>query len=345
MKNTLWILLLLSNTLLAQRHDYTVDALVTPKRPETVITVGGDNADIPGFTNQAIQLAVDALPAEGGRVLLKPGQFEMMAPVRLRSNIKLTGSGPETVLKRIDGFHSPYIIDADFGELKVTVEDPTGFKVGMSIQVTDDENSSCWDVTTGVITDIADNILYFDTHLIRDYDCEKNGMITNAGSCVSAIGIQNAHISNFTIDGNKENNDLLDGCNGGGVAILRSKNVTVDNVHVQNFNGEGITWQITEEITVQNCEISGCSNMGMHPGTGSPKSLIVGNNSHHNKVGLFLCWRVHHSLVKDNQFHHNEDCGISTGHKDSDVTFDNNHVYENGGDGVFFRGEDSKNAP
>ncbi|KKK97693.1 hypothetical protein LCGC14_2650210, partial [marine sediment metagenome] len=298
-----------------------------------------------GFTNEAIQMAVDALPPEGGTVKINPGEFRMKAPVRLRSDMKLVGSGPETILKRIDGYHSKYIIDADFGELKVTVEDPSGFETGMSIQVTDDHNSSCWDVTTGVITDIVDNVLYFDTYLIRDYDCEQNGMVTNAGSCVSAMEIRNVHISGFTIDGNKENNDPLDGCNGGGIAIIKSKDITVENVHVRDFNGEGITWQITENITVRNCEISGCTNMGLHPGSGSPKSLITGNNSHHNEVGLFICWRVQHSLVENNQFHHNADCGISTGHKDSDVIFDNNHIYNNGGDGVFFRGEDSKNSP
>jgi nitrous oxidase accessory protein NosD len=188
-------------------------------------------------------------------------------------------------------------------------------------------------------------VLYIDTHLVRDYDCEQNGMVTNAGSCVSAMGVENVLISGFTIDGNREKNDLLDGCNGGGIAIIKSSNITVENVHVKDFNGEGITWQITENVTVRNCEISGCSNMGLHPGTGSPNSLIEGNDSHNNKVGLFICWRVHHSLVKDNLFHHNGDCGISTGHKDTDVVFDHNRIYENGGDGVYFREEDLKNSP
>ena len=344
-KHLSWGLLLLTSILSAQTGDYIVDALVSPKTTENIITVGGTDADIRGFTNRSIQLAVDALPVEGGTVMLTAGQFEMMAPVKLRSNVNLTGAGPETILKRIDGFRSPFIIDADFGELKITVEDPSGFSPGMSFQVTNDPNNSCWDVTTGEIVDIAGNILYIDTHLIRDYDCEENGMVTNAGSCISAMGVSNVLISDLRIDGNKEKNDLLDGCNGGGIAILRSKDVTVENVQVSNFNGEGITWQITEQVTVRNCEISGCTNMGLHPGTGSPKSLIEGNNSHHNRVGLFICWRVQHSLVKDNLFHHNEDCGISTGHKDSDVTFINNHIFENGGDGVFFRKEDFKNAP
>jgi nitrous oxidase accessory protein NosD len=345
MKNVLFIILLLPNVLLAQNDSFIVDALVFPKKQERTITVGGISSDIHGYTNEAIQVAVDALPSEGGIVKLSAGKFIIKAPVRLKSNIKLIGSGPETILKRIDGYHSKFIIDADFGELKLTVEDASGFDIGMSIQVTDAPNSSCWNVSTGVITDIADNVIYIDTHLIRDYDCEKNGMVTNAGSCISVLNAQNVLISDLQIDGNKEKNDLLDGCNGGGIVILKSKYVTVDKVLVKDFNGEGITWQITENVTVRNCEISGCTNMGLHPGTGSPNSLIEGNNSHNNKVGMFICWRVHHSIVKNNQFHNNRDYGLSTGHKDTDVLFKNNHIYENGSDGVYFRNEDQKNSP
>lgn len=345
MRKLIFILLFMPAMAAAQTSNYVVDALVNPRRQEKIITVGGPNADIQGYSNEAVQLAVDALPAEGGTVKMEPGLYKIKAPVRLRSNVKLVGSGSETVLKRIDGYHSKFIVDADFAELKLTVEDASGFETGMSFQVTNDTYSSCWDVSTGVITDIVDNVIYIDTHLIRDYDCEKNGMVTNAGSCVSVINAENVYISDFVIDGNKDKNDLLDGCNGGGIVVLRSKYVTIEKINVKDFNGEGITWQITENVSVLNCEISGCTNMGLHPGTGSPNTLIEGNNSHDNKVGLFICWRVQHSLVKDNSFHNNSDCGISTGHKDSDVTFDNNHIYENGNNGVYFRNEDVKNSP
>jgi hypothetical protein len=345
MKNILFVLFLIPISLFAQPAKFVVDALVSPKKPEKIITVGGNAANIPGFTNQAIQIAVDALPAEGGTVKMDNGEFSIMAPIRLRSNVKLIGSGPGTLLKRIAGYRSGFIIDADYGELKVTVKDASGFKPGMSIQITDKPSSSCWDVTTAVITDIVRDTLYFDTYLIRDYDAELNGMVTNAGSCVSVHDARNVYMSDFTIDGYKEKNDLLDGCNGGGIVIIKSKDVTVEKVHVKDFNGEGITWQITENVTVKNCEINGCTNMGLHPGSGSPNTLIEGNNSHDNKVGLFICWRVHHSVVRNNEFHNNSDNGISTGHKDSDVLFEGNHIYENLGDGVYLREEDHKNSP
>jgi hypothetical protein len=342
---TFLLLFLFPIVLCAQSDRFTIDALVTPKELPKTITVGGSAADITGFTNQAIQLAIDALPHEGGTVKMETGEFKMMAPVRLSSNCRLIGSGPGTILKRIDGFHSPFIIDADYGELKIIVQDASGFKIGMCIQITNKPYSECWDVSTAVITDIKKDTIYFDNYLIRDYDSELDGVVTNAGSCVSVNNARNVYMSDFTIDGNKQKNDLLDGCVGGGIAIIKSKNVTVEKVHVKNFNGEGITWQITENVVVRNCEINGCSNMGLHPGSGSPNSLIEGNNSHDNKVGLFICWRVHHSIVKNNLFHNNVENGISTGHKDINVLFENNRIFENGSNGVYIREEDQKNSP
>ena len=102
MKRIFFFLLLFPAASFSQTEKFIVDALVKPKKQERVITVGSTTANIPGFTNQAIQIAVDALPVEGGTVKLDAGEFKMTAPVRLRSNITLTGSGAETILKRID---------------------------------------------------------------------------------------------------------------------------------------------------------------------------------------------------------------------------------------------------
>ena len=343
MKHILLAVFLLPLFCIAQES--TGDALVTPRKPKTLIRVGGPSADIQGFSNQAIQIAVDALPQEGGTVKIDEGVFTMMAPVRMRSNVRLTGSGVKTILKRIDGYRSKFVIDADYGELKVTVEDASKFKPGMSIQISNKPFAECWDVSTAVITDVVKDTLYFDTHLIRDYEAKLDGIVSNAGSCVSVYGVHDVVISDLSIDGNKDKNYLLDGCNGGGIAIIKSNNVVVDGVVVKDFNGEGITWQITNNVNIRNCEISGCTNMGLHPGTGSPNTVIENTKSHHNKVGLFICWRVQNSIVRNNIFADNLTNGISTGHKDSDVLFEGNTISGNGTDGVYIREEDVQNSP
>lgn len=346
MKKTLLLIFLCSPFYLFSQETGKADALVTPRFARCEITVGGEHADISGFNNQSIQFAIDALEETGGRVILNPGHFRISAPVRLKSNIQLIGSGEGTVLKRDRGVQSRYVVDADFGELKLTVEKTEGFEIGMKVQVSDDDNSGCWNVSTAYITDIHENILYIDRGLIRDYRSDLNGLVSNASSVIEVIEAENSIISDLVIDGNRAENFFADGCNSAGILILRSQWITVDGVRVKDFNGEGISWQITENITVKNSEISGSGNTGLHPGTGSPFSVIENNDVHHNdRDGLFICWRVYESRVSGNSFHHNGRYGICTGHKDTDVLFEGNHIFENKSDGVNLRGEREANAP
>ena len=330
----------------AQEQSFEIDALVTPKMPEKTITVGGPEADIAGFNNNSIQYAIDALKHSGGTVKLFPGEYMIHAPLKMRSDVNLIGSGKETILKKAKGIQTDFIVDADYGELKITVKDPEGFHPGMKIQVTDEDNSGCWNVSTAYITEIIDNVIYIDNYLIRDYRSDRDGKISNASSVIDILEVEDVLIKDLKIDGNRKENYFTAGCTGSGILIFKSKKVTVDNVIVKDFNGEGISWQITENVTVKNCEISGSGNIGLHPGTGSPMTVIENNNVHNNDVdGLFICWRVHHSKVIGNKFHNNGRYGICTGHKDTDVLFEGNQIYDNGKDGVNLRGERAANAP
>jgi hypothetical protein len=329
------------NNLLSQSS-----GLVDVRAAETVITVGGPLADIPGYTSEAIQLALDAVRLRGGgTVKLNAGIYSIMAPVRLSSHTNLIGSGKETVLKKSDGFRTSFIIDADWGMLKATVKDASGFRIGMGIQLWDDEHSEGWDVTTAVITDIQDKVIYFNNRTVNDYIASLNGTISNGCSIVEAIEADQVRIADLVVEGNKLTNDYINGCRGGGIYIHKSKNCVVENVQVNDFNGDSFSWQITENITVKGCEASNGDGLGFHPGTGSDSSRVENCISHHNKGdGIFLCWRVQHGAFRNNVVFANGGNGFSIGHKDTDNLFENNHVYENGYHGVLFRDETEQNS-
>jgi hypothetical protein len=320
--------------------------LVDVRYAEQSITVGGPDADIPGFTSAAIQIAVDAVKSRGGgTVKLSAGTYNITGPVRLSDNITLKGSGKSTILKKCDGFKTSYIIDADWGMMKAVVKDVSGFKIGMGIQLYDDANSGGYDVTTAVITDIKDNVIYFDNGTINDYIAELNGVISNSCSVIEAVGAENVKISDLVAEGNKATNDYINGCRGGGIYIHKSKNCVVENVHVNEFNGDSFSWQITENIAFKGCESSYGGGLGFHPGTGSDRSTIENCISHHNKGdGIFLCWRVQNGIFRNNVVYANLDNGISIGHKDTDNIFENNHIYENANHGVYFRNENEQNS-
>ena len=320
--------------------------LVDVRYAEKVITVGGTEADIQGFTSGAIQIALDAIKTRGGgTVKLNPGVYDIIGPVRIPDNTALTGSGKTTILRKCDGFRTSYTIDADYGMLKVQVKDASGFKKGMGIQLSDDEHNQGWDVTTAIITDIRDNVIYFDNPTVYDYIAEFEGTITNGCSVIEAVGVANVKIADLVVEGNKKSNDYINGCRGGGVYIHKSKDCLVENVTVNEFNGDSFSWQITERITVRGCEVSNGDGLGFHPGTGSDHSIVENCISHHNKGdGIFLCWRVQNGIFRNNISYSNSENGISIGHKDTDNVFENNHLYENGSQGVLFRDENEENS-
>jgi parallel beta-helix repeat protein len=309
-----------------------VVGLVDVKHGEQVITVGGPNADISGFTSGSIQIAIDAIKTRGGgMVKLNPGVYDISGPIRLSDNTSLIGSGKTTILQKCDGFKTSFIVDADWGMLKAVVKDVSGFKRGMGIQLYDDEHNQGWDVTTAVITDIKDNVIYFDNATKSDYLSSLNGTVTNGCSIIEAVDVENVKIADLVVEGNKMTNDYINGCRGGGIYIHKSKNCLLENVTVNEFNGDSFSWQITEMITLKGCEASNGNGLGFHPGTGSDRSTVENCVSHHNRQdGIFLCWRVQNGIFRNNKVFANGDNGISIGHQDTDNIFENNHVYENG---------------
>jgi hypothetical protein len=348
MKNQrLWIFVFAIGLSSANQGGYGQNiGLVDVRQAEQVITVGGEIADIRGFTSAAIQIGLDAVKARGGGIVtLGPGVYEISGPLRLSDDTSLIGSGPGTILKKSAGFKTRFIVDADWGMLKATVQDASGFKVGMGIELYDDKHNQGWDVTTAIITDIQDRVIYFDNRTVNDYISSANGTVSNACSIIEVVGVENIKIADLVVDGQKSTNDYLNGCRGGGIYIHKSKNCRVENVKVSDFNGDSFSWQITENVNLKGCEAANGDGLGFHPGTGSDHSVVESCISHDNRGdGIFLCWRVQNGVFRNNTVYANGDNGISIGHQDTDNIFENNRIFENGGHGVLFREETEMNS-
>jgi polygalacturonase len=310
------------------------------------ITVGSSGADVIGTDSRAIQLAVDALWSRGGgTVRLLAGAYEMFDAVHLRPGISLAGEGRETILRKCAGSRSPMTIDADYAQLKVTVADARGFQVGMGVTIKDKGHGSGWGVTTATITAIEGNTLHIDNYLVNDYSADAEGVVANTFCLVSGIDVADCVVSDLTADGDRAENPFMDGCRGGGVYFQRAKRCAIRDCVVRGFNGDGVSFQTTQDITVERCVLWDNGNFGIHPGTGSARSVIRNCHMHHNdKIGFFLCWRVQHGEFSDNLIEDNGVYGISIGHKDTDNLFTRNVIRRNGRNGICFRNEKETNA-
>jgi hypothetical protein len=155
----------------------------------------------------------------------------------------------------------------------------------------------------------------------------------------------NIVLEDLIVDGNRAENAYIDGCRGGAIYMYRVRNVTVRHCTARNYNGDGISFQISDGVQVLNSESYGHAGYGIHPGTGSVNSLVKDSRMHNNgDIGLFLCWRVRHGRFENNVIEDNGHYGISIGHKDTDNEFVGNTVARNGITGVYFRKETVKNS-
>jgi len=320
---------------------FMVLAMFVSARGEQRLTVGPRDADIIGTDNKALQIAVDALWARGGgTVVIKPGVYRMFNSLRLRSHVNVIGEGEGVILKKEPMIKAYLASDCGYANKEVDLKEDPGFEVGMGFSVEDDKFNSGWGVTVGTIVGKEGKTLFVDTPMVWDYLLARNAVIKSCYSVVSGIDVEDIKLENIIADGSKETNDYLNGCVGGAIYFKNARNITIKNCVARNWNGDGVSYQIDQDVRVIGCQVYNNTGHGIHPGTGSARTVIRGNDSHHNgQDGLFLCWRVRHGVIEDNDLHHNRH-GISIGHKDTDNVFSGNLIRDNRLSGVYFRDED-----
>ncbi|MFT5369879.1 MAG: parallel beta-helix repeat protein [Candidatus Latescibacterota bacterium] len=304
------------------------------------ITVGLENADIIGSDNRALQAAVDYITAlGGGTVEILSGTYVMKNSLHLRSNITVRGQGESTILQKADAVESPLILDGDFGEEQITLQNPDGFEVGFGVSITDNKSGG-FHTAVGTIIWQDENTFGVNVPMGGDYMVSNNARAATTFPIISGYHLENARVENLAVYGNKEKNPLLNGCRGAGIFLYRGHHTTFTQCTVKDFHGDGISFQQSQHVTVESCTCIGNTHLGLHPGSGSQHPTIRNCHSEDNgRIGLFLCWRVKHGIFENNQLIGNGETGISIGHKDTDNHFRNNRAIGNKREGILFRNE------
>jgi len=305
-----------------------------------LISVGVRDADIIGADNRALQAAVDYVAGLGGGVVLVGrGEFLMHDSLHLRSFVTVRGVRGQTILRKAKAAVSVLALDGDYGEEQVTVANPDGFKVGYGITIWDNQSGG-FHTTVGRITGQNGSTFSFDKPLNADCMVANKAQAATVFPVVSGYNLEGASIEDLVVDGNKEQNVSLNGCRGGGIFLYRGYGTVIRSCEVRNFNGDGISFQQSNDVLVEDCLSDGNTGLGMHPGSGSQRPVVRRCIARNNgEDGLFLCWRVRHGLFEKNILENNGRYGISIGHKDTDNLLQENEIRGNGEDGIFFRNE------
>lgn len=305
------------------------------------ITVGHDKADICGAGEKAIQAAVDSAARwGGGTVKILPGVYRFRNAVYLQSNVRIIGSGPDSTIVKEPSVTARLADDSDWFDQEITFAGPAGLRVGDGVCIRA-KNTSTGGVEVIKRTLVARNGNRFklDRALRKNVWLMGEPKVESLFPLFSGENLSGVVIENLAFDGNKVNNGNLDGNHAGCIWLQDCSNIGIRKVSALNYNGDGISWQVCHDVVVEDCESRDHSGLGLHPGSGSQRSLIRRNRMSGNDQGLFFCWGVRWALAEKNQIENSRRYGISIGHHDTDNVVRDNDVRASGQVGILFRNE------
>ena len=310
-------------------------------QPAVRITVGIADTDIVGSDNRALQAAVDYVGnLGGGLVEIGPGEYRMRDSLHLRSRVTVRGAGERTVLKKEREFRTPLAADGDFGESAITVDDPSGFSIGRGVYVGSKSQRGFHGVCATILNS-RDNYFTLSRHMNADIMVRDDGYAATIYPVISGYHLQDARIESLTVDGNRASNPTkVDGCRTAGIFLYRGDGCLIRDCNVRNYNGDGISFQQSNDVQVDQCVVTNCAGYGLHPGSGSQRPSVTNCRAINNDDdGFFFCWRVRGGVAEGNWLEGNGGYGMSIGHKDSDNFVRKNKILGNKKGGVYWRRE------
>jgi len=309
------------------------------------LTVGQNEGDLQGKDDKAIQAGIDYLHRLGGGTLhILPGVYNLHNAIYLRPNIVLQGSGEKTVLRKTDSVKTPLIRDSDWFEFGVQVRDATGFVPGGGVMLRSKTGPGDWqfDVLRASITSIEGHVLFLDRMTEENFWTEKEATAATIFPMLTAEHVDDVQVEDIVLEGNKAGNEYINGNFAGAVFIQSCNRWSFKNVAAHNYNGDGFSFQVCDDIQFLNCQAKDNAGLGFHPGSGSQRPAFRGCVSEGNSQGIFFCWSVSDGRVENCILSQNRLYGISIGHRDTDNVIKNCTIERNGEVGILFRREASE---
>ena len=305
------------------------------------ITVGPDQGDLVGRDDKILQAAVDYVARlGGGTVQLLPGTFTFRNAVFLPSGVRLRGSGLDSVITKIASETIPLADDSDWYDQEITLSAPGNFRVGDGVVL------RATNPHDGGATVIKRTLIARSENRFKLNDgLRENLWLSGKPTCASLFPLLTSEhtadvlIEDLTLDGNRAQNDNLDGNYAGCIFLQDCNRYTIRRVTARNYNGDGISFQVCHDIVVEDCHSHDHAGLGLHPGSGSQRPRIARNRLERNEIGLFWCWGVKFGMAEANKIADNRSYGISVGHNDTDNVMCDNDITGSGKAGVLFRDE------
>jgi hypothetical protein len=156
-------------------------------------------------------------------------------------------------------------------------------------------------------------------------------------------------VENIALDGNKAQQEQglyhYWGNYVAGIWLDRSNQIRIYKVTSRNSCADGVSWQMSHDVTVEECHSHDNVGFGLHPGSGSQRPTARNNRLERNYIGFYFCYGVRSGLVENNVIVDSETSGVSIGQKDTDNLVRANQIRGSREVGVVFRALDPVWAP
>jgi hypothetical protein len=311
-------------------------------RQDLVLTVGQQEGDLRGDDDKIIQAGIEYLYRLGGGTLrLLPGVYNLRNAIYLRPNITLRGSGEKTILKKTPSVVTALARDSDWFEYGVQVTDAKGFVTGGGIMLRSKTGPGDWqyDVLRATITAIDGDFIFLDRQTKENFWLEKHATAATIFPVLTGENVDDVVVEDIVLDGNREENEHTNGNFSGGVFIQNCNRWQFRNVTSRDYNGDGFSFQVCDDIQFSDCNAINNADLGFHAGSGSQRPVFRRCLSGRNGQGIYFCWSVCDGLAEDCVLDGNSKYGVSIGHRDTDNIIKSCTIEHNGQVGILFRKE------
>ena len=301
------------------------------------LSVGHKDADLIGSDDKILQAGLDYLHRLGsGTLEIRAGEYTMRNTLYLRPGITIRGAGEDTVLKKTPSSCTPLDCDSDWYEAQVHVADPTGFTPGCGIMLRSTRDTRL-EVIKDTVTRIDGQTLYLSRRIEKNAWIEDGATAATLFPILTAEWVDDVTVENLVLDGNRAASDEIDGNYAGGVFIQHCDRHTYRHVVSRNYNGDGYSFQVCDDIRFESCRSENNANLGFHPGSGSQRPILTDCISRGNSQGIFFCWGVTDGLAQNCDLSDNLDYGVTIGHRDTDNRIAHCTIERNHKVGLLFR--------
>jgi hypothetical protein len=194
-----------------------------------------------------------------------------------------------------------------------------------------------FEVLRATIVAVEDDVLFLDRLTGKDFWTERGATAETIHPLLTAENVNDVVVRDLVLDGNRGGNQHVNGNFSGALFIEHCNRWRFENVTARDYNGDGFSFQVCDDIEFQGCRALNNADLGFHPGSGSQRPVFRRCEASGNSLGLYFCWAVSDGVAEDCSLSGNTKFGISIGHRDTDNLVTGCTIEGNRQVGVLFR--------